>query len=203
MDTVARRKRLAFSPSSVPNTMESCTMSDAASVKPGVLPGLSSWILTRPWKSAILAGLGAMIAIAALAHANSASVVPLIIAPFGASCALVFGAPASPLARPRNVIGGHLVAGFCGLVAAALITDPPTAMAVGVGLAIAGMLLTETLHPPAGANPIVIVLGQAGWSFLLAPLLIGSIAIVLIGVLYHRLVTGQPYLGNRRNRLAA
>lgn len=66
-------------------------------------------------------------------------------------------------------------------------------MAAGVGLAIAGMLLTDTLHPPAGANPIVVVLSHATWGFLLAPVLAGTLCIVLIGVLYHRLVTRRAY----------
>ncbi len=33
---------------------------------------------------------------------------PLLIGSFGASAVLVFGAPSSPLARARNVIGGHV-----------------------------------------------------------------------------------------------
>jgi len=105
----------------------------------------------------------------------------------------VFGAPASALAQPRNVVGGHFISAALGLIAAALISPPVLAMAVGVGLAIAGMLLTDTLHPPAGANPIVVVLTSATWGFLLTPVLVGAIAIVVFGVLYHQWVTGQPY----------
>jgi CBS-domain-containing membrane protein len=106
---------------------------------------------------------------------------------------LVFGAPQSPLAKPRNVIGGHLISAALGLLAATLSVSPVLAMAVGVGLAIAGMLLTDTLHPPAGADPIVVVLSQATLSFLLMPVLVGTLCIVLIGVLYHRFVTGHVY----------
>lgn len=131
--------------------------------------------------------------IAVLAEATSLTNLPLIIAPFGASCALVFGAPASPLAQPRNVIGGHLISAALGLLAASLIVSPPLAMAVGVGLAIAAMLLTGTLHPPAGANPIVVVLTSTSWKFLLTPVLAGAIAIVLFGAIYHRWLTGHPY----------
>jgi len=64
-------------------------------------------------------------------------------------------------------------------------------MAVGVGLAIAGMLLTDTLHPPAGADPIVVVLAHATWSFLLTPVLAGVLSIVLMGIIYHRALTGR------------
>jgi CBS-domain-containing membrane protein len=159
----------------------------------GVGRAVVAWLRSRAWRTAIMAGLGAAVAIAILAHANAQGVMTLLVAPFGATCALIFGAPASPLAQPRNVIGGHLVAGLCGLVAFKLIGDAPTAMAAGVGLAIAGMLLTETLHPPAGANPIVLVFAAANWSFLAAPLLVGSAVIVAVGMGYHRWVTHRPY----------
>ena len=108
----------------------------------------------------------------------------LLVTPFGASCALVFGAPASRLAQPRNVIGGHLISTAVGLRAAVLIGVPSLAMAVGVGLAIAGMLLTDTLHSPAGADPIVVVLAHA------TPALAGVLSIVLMGIIYHRALTG-------------
>jgi len=102
----------------------------------------------------------------------------LLVTPFGASCALVFGAPASRLAQPRNVIGGHLISTAVGLRAAVLIGVPSLAMAVGDGLAIAGMLFTDTLHSPAGADPIVVVLA-------------GVLSIVLMGIIYHRALTGR------------
>jgi CBS-domain-containing membrane protein len=141
----------------------------------------------------LLAGIGSFIAIGALAHGETGLGLPLVVAPFGASCALVFGAPSSQLAKPRNVIGGHLISAALGLLAASLIASPALAMAAGVGLAIAGMLLTDTLHPPAGADPIVVVLSHAPLSFLLMPVLVGTLSIVLIGALYHRLVTGHGY----------
>ena len=147
----------------------------------------------RPWRAALLGGVGSFVTIGVLAQCETGLSLPLVIAPFGASCALVFGAPLSQLAKPRNVIGGHLISAALGLLAAMLLASPALAMAVGVGLAIAGMLLTDTLHPPAGADPIVVVLSQATLSFLLMPVLAGTLCIVLIGVLYHRLVTGHAY----------
>jgi CBS-domain-containing membrane protein len=77
----------------------------------------------------------------------------LLVAPFGASCVLVVALPASPLARPRNVIGGHLIATGAGLCVFTLLGAGPLTLALGVGLAISAMLLTGTLHPPARANP--------------------------------------------------
>lgn len=141
----------------------------------------------------MLAGFGAFLTIGILAEAHTLTALPLVIAPFGASCALVFGAPASPLAQPRNVIGGHVISAALGLLAVTLVTSPALAMALGVGLAIAAMLLTGTLHPPAGANPIVVVITSAPWSFIAMPVLVGAAAIVVLGVVFHRLVTSHPY----------
>jgi CBS-domain-containing membrane protein len=141
----------------------------------------------RPWRAALLAGLGGTLTIGLLATVNAAGTLPLLIAPFGASCVLVFGVPASPFARPRNVIGGHLVTALMGLCSVSAFGFGPAGMAVGVGLAIAAMMVTDTVHPPAGANPIVVALTHAGWSFLVAPVLIGAVAIVGIGLIYNRL----------------
>ncbi len=175
-------------------------MSDTEILAPkrGLWFAAVAWLAGRPWKTAVIAGTGATFTVALLAHANGTGLLPLLIAPFGASCALVFGAPASPLAQPKNVVGGHVVSAFCGLLAATLVPDVMSAMALGVGLAIAGMLITETLHPPAGANPIVIGLTHASWSFLFAPVLIGAVIVVFCGICHHRWITRQRYgLGSR------
>lgn len=159
-----------------------------------------TWLLARPWRLAAFAGLGAFLTILLLTIANAAEVAPLLIAPFGASCALVFGAPASPLARPYNVVGGHLVTAACGLLVMTCIGSSPIAIALGVGISISAMLLTDTLHPPAGANAIVIAFAHSGWTFLIAPILIGAAFIVICGCVYHRLVTGHSYKLNLSRR---
>lgn len=152
-----------------------------------------AWLKARPWKLAALAGLGGALTICALAYVNGMGVLPLLIAPFGASCVLVFGVSASPFSRPYNVIGGHLVTAFMGLSAAAVFGYGPLGLAFGIGFAIAGMIVTDSVHPPAGANPIVIALAQPHWSFLFLPVLAGAICIVLSGTVYHRFVTRQSY----------
>jgi CBS-domain-containing membrane protein len=111
---------------------------------------------------------------------------PLLLAPFGASCVLVFGVPASPFARLRNVVGGYLVSASVGLGAVAVLGPETAGMAAGVGLAIMAMMATDTVHPPAGAVPIVVALSRPGLSFLLAPVAAGALLIVVIGALYRR-----------------
>lgn len=147
-------------------------------------------IIGRPWRHAVLAGLGGAITIGLLAIANDFYTVLLLIPPFGASCVLVFGVPASPFAHARNVVGGHFVSAAFGLLAVGLFGSGALGIAVGVGFAIASMIATDTVHPPAGANPIVVAILNPGWSFLLAPVLIGSLAIVILGALYKRFRSG-------------
>lgn len=143
-------------------------------------------------REALLAGLGGAAAIGFLA-ACSWAVTPLIIAPFGASCVLLFTVPSSPLAQPRNVIGGHILSALVGLAVLALIGPNHVAMAVGVGLAIALMRVTRTTHPPAGANPIVIIAAATPWWFVAVPVATGAAILVLFAWLYHRFVTGLAY----------
>lgn len=163
-------------------------MSDPDTAARSAATGPLAWIAGRPWRAAFLAGLGGFLTIGLLATLNAAGPLPLLIAPFGASCVLAFGVPASPFARPRNIIGGHLVTALMGLCAVSLLGPGSLGMAVGVGLAIAAMMMTDTVHPPAGANPIVVALSHAGWSFLAAPVLLGAIAIVVAGLAYNRVI---------------
>ena len=144
-------------------------------------------------RAAALAGLGGFIVIFGLVELSQLSGATLLIAPFGASCVLVFGVPQSPLAQPRNVIGGHLISTAVGLAAFAILGATPLSLGLGVAVAIAAMLVTRTTHPPAGADPIVAILSAASWPFLFTPALAGAIMIVLSGVLYHRAVTRASY----------
>jgi CBS-domain-containing membrane protein len=120
-------------------------------------------------------------------------VTPLIMAPFGASCVLLFNVPQSPLAQPRNVVGGHIICALIGIAALAAFGHTPLAMALGVGFAIAAMRLTGTLHPPAGAVPIVIVAAGSPWWFVFAPVGVGAATLVLFAWFFHRFVSGNPY----------
>lgn len=149
--------------------------------------------LARRASEAGLAGFGAFLAILVLGLAQDGSGVLLLIAPFGASCVLVFAIPQSPLARPRNVIGGHVLSTAVGVAVLHFCGAAPWAVALGVGLAIAVMLLTDTLHPPAGADPIVAMLTGASWTFPLMPVAVGATTIVLLAAGFHRYVTRRPY----------
>jgi CBS-domain-containing membrane protein len=150
--------------------------------------------LERPFlRDTALAGLGGFLAIAVLAGLGAIAAAPLIIAPFGASSVLLFSLPASPLAKPRNVIGGHVISALVGLLALAILGASPLSMAAGVGIAIVAMRLTGTTHPPAGANPIVVIAAGAPWWFAAVPVAAGAATLVVSAALYHRWVSGHSY----------
>jgi CBS-domain-containing membrane protein len=137
--------------------------------------------------------IGSFIGIAALACLSTQSGYPLIAAPFGATAVLVFGVPDSPLAQPRNVIGGNLIAAIVCVVSIHWFGTSPWVMAFAVATAIKLMQFTKTLHPPSGAVALLGVLSHASWDFILTPVLIGSIIIVLCTILYNNLVPGRSY----------
>ncbi|WP_391091514.1 HPP family protein [Vibrio sp. NH-UV-68] len=131
---------------------------------------------------ALVAGFGAALAIGLLSIVEaSLHDVALLMAPFGATAVLVFGVPDSPLAQAKNVIVGHMITALIGVVFVEFFSVSPLSLAAGTGLGVSVMLLTKTTHPPAGANPILIMLAGQSWSFLISPVLIGAVTIVLVG----------------------
>lgn len=141
----------------------------------------------------ILAGLGGCLAIGLAAWAGRSADLTLLMAPFGASCVLLFTLPQSPLSQPVNVIGGHVLSAAVGLAALQWLPEVWWTGAVAVGAAIALMALLRVTHPPAGANPLVILAAHAKPGFLLFPVFSGAVLLVLVAVAFHRLTrTGYP-----------
>ncbi|MGM3173426.1 HPP family protein [Dickeya lacustris] len=138
--------------------------------------------MIRKWVFPLVSGLGAALAIGLLSYVDSLqSGWILLMAPFGATTVLVFGVPTSPLARPKNVILGHVITALIGVCFVQWGDVNPLTLALATGLAVSAMLLTGTTHPPAGANPLLIMLTGQSWSFLLTPVLVGAVIIVLLG----------------------
>ncbi|MBQ4879099.1 HPP family protein [Pseudoalteromonas luteoviolacea] len=109
---------------------------------------------------------------------------PILMAPYGATCVLLFAVPHSPLSRPKNVIGGHCLSATIGLIMLFLLGSSLLSMAIGVGLAIALMQLFKVVHPPAGATPLVIIMaGNTHIDFLLFPVLSGCLFLVALASL--------------------
>lgn len=122
---------------------------------------------------------------------------PLLAAPIGASAVLVFALPASPLAQPRAVIGGNMLAAFVGVACGLLIPDPLLAAATAVGVAIFAMSLLGCLHPPGGAMALGAALAASsptplGFDYPFVPVGLCSVLLVVAASLYGR-ATGHAY----------
>lgn len=146
-----------------------------------------------PRRDLLLAGTGGCLAIAAVAWLSLRAGVPALMAPLGASCFLAFAVPDSPLAQPRHIVGGHLVASAVGLAVLQVCGGAWWAQALAVGLAISAMLATRTGHPPAGADPLLVFALQPGWDFLLAPVLPGSLVVALVALAFNNLRPQAAY----------
>jgi len=124
---------------------------------------------------------------------------PLLFGPLGASAVLVFAANKSPLAQPRNLIGGHIIAGLIGVAAFRLFGQVNwLAAALAVSFAIAAMLLTKTLHPPAGATALIAVTGgekihALGFLYPFLPAGAGALILLIVALLFNNLLQHRKY----------
>lgn len=123
----------------------------------------------------------------------------LLIGSFGATAVLVYGAIRSPLAQPRNVLGGHVLSALIGVCAQEILGATPwLAAAVAVATAIAVMHLTKTLHPPGGATALIAVIGgdsvhSLGYMYALVPAGLGAVILLLVALVVNNIPKGRRY----------
>ena len=138
-------------------------------------------------KNNLVAGFGGFLCIASLAYLNSFDASNLwLIPPFGASMVLVMAVNESPLAHPKNVFFGHLISAFAGVLVFWIFVYSAISLGLGVGLAIFLMMATDTIHPPAGANPVIAIMGAESFEFVIMPVGIGASFIVIFSFLYNK-----------------
>ena len=117
-----------------------------------------------------------------------------LLASFGSSMVLLYGYPESPFAQPKNVFFGHLLTAVVGISFLYLVPLPiyitiPLAVGFGVGL----MILFNVTHPPAGGNPIIVIMGSVSLEYLLSPVISGSLIILGFGIIINRYILKKPY----------
>lgn len=123
----------------------------------------------------------------------------LIIGSFGASAVLIYGAIDSPLAQPKNLLGGHILSAIIGVFASQLFPGQPwIAAPLAVATAIALMQFTGTLHPPGGATALIAVIGgknihQLGYMYALFPVATGAFIMLIIALVVNKLAPGRNY----------
>lgn len=131
-------------------------------------------------------GFVALFTIGGLGIIGEMAGTPLLMAPLGASAVLLIAAPHSPLARPRNQIGGHMIAATVGLAAILLPVDGVWIAACAVALTVMLMMVFGVEHPPAGAVPLVMILGQVEPGFVLGPVLCGTVFLGVVSQIFYR-----------------
>ncbi len=123
----------------------------------------------------------------------------LLIGSFGASAVLVYGAIKSPLAQPRNLIGGHVFSGLTGVACYHLFGNTVwLAAAMAVSLAIVVMLATKTLHPPGGATALIAVIGgpkihALGFLYAIIPAGAGAMILLIVAMVVNNLSKNRRY----------
>ncbi|MBF0164042.1 MAG: HPP family protein [Magnetococcales bacterium] len=123
----------------------------------------------------------------------------LLIGSFGASAVLIYGAPASPLAQPRNLLLGHVVSALIGVAMVKLLPGETwLAAPLAVSLAIVAMHLTRSLHPPGGATALIAVIGSEqiralGFWYALQPVLVGAILMLGVALLVNNFAPSRRY----------
>ena len=147
--------------------------------------------------------IGAFLGIAAVAWVNQlffAGIdLVMMIGSFGASAVLVYGAVRSPLAQPRNLVGGHVISAIIGVLAWQLLQQHPwLAQAAAVATAIAAMHATRTLHPPGRATALIAVIGSEkihalGWLYVLIPATLGPLILLLVALLVNNIPSTRRY----------
>jgi len=146
-------------------------------------------------KQSILAGLFSIITIGILTLLTYKTEFGIfLIASFGSSMVLLYGYPESPFAQPKNVFFGHLVTSIVGLIVLYFVPLPifitvPIAVGFGVGL----MILFNVTHPPAGGNPIIVIVGSVSFDYLFSPVITGSIIIIISAIIINRFILRKSY----------
>ena len=117
-----------------------------------------------------------------------------LLASFGSSMVLLYGYPESPFAQPKNVFFGHLITAITGLIFLNFIPLPiyiniPLAVGFGVGL----MILLNVTHPPAGGNPIIVMIGSVSFDYLFSPVITGSVIIIVFAIIINRFILKKSY----------
>ena len=117
-----------------------------------------------------------------------------LIASFGSTMVLLYGYPESPFAQPKNIILGHFLTSLVGIIFLNYVPLPifiNIPLAVGLGVML--MILFKVTHPPAGGNPIIVIIGSVSYDYLLTPVVTGSIIVVLFGVIINKFILKKKY----------
>jgi CBS-domain-containing membrane protein len=140
-------------------------------------------------KEPLISALGAFLCISLIAFINSYDDFNIwLIPPFGATMVLVMAVHESPLAQPKNIFFGHILSALSGVLIYFFLGMNFLSIGLAVAISVWSMMITKTIHPPAGANPIIAILGGKGISFILLPVATGALIIIVFAMIYNKIL---------------
>jgi CBS-domain-containing membrane protein len=137
--------------------------------------------------------VGASIAIALALWVVGGNKVPFVLASLGGSTVFLFALSQSESAQPRALFGGHFGGALIGILSYQVFGGALWVSVLAVVLTMTYMVLTRTIHPPAGANPLLMIYNHAGLYELIKPVGIGVVTLFIVAVLWSRLGRGPRY----------
>tara|TARA_Y100000816_G_C25918965_1_gene479237 strand:- start:146 stop:613 length:468 start_codon:yes stop_codon:yes gene_type:complete len=146
-------------------------------------------------KKAIIAGVFSIITIGFLTLLTYKTEFGLfLVASFGSTMVLLYGYPESPFAQPKNIFFGHLLTSIVGVIFVNFVPVPIYIMIpLAVGFGVFFMILAGVTHPPAGGNPIIVIIGSASFSYIISPIIVGSAIVLIFGVVLNRFILKKEY----------
>lgn len=134
----------------------------------------------------LISGLGALIGLSFIGLIAQSAQTMMLIAPFGASAVLLFSAPNAPFSQPWNIFGGYIISTILGSIVLVYTDGGWISIGMGLGLTIMLMHWLRVIHPPAGANFLIVTQGHLTFH-LLAPLFLGLITLIVVAMSVERL----------------
>ena len=117
-----------------------------------------------------------------------------LITSFGSSMVLIYGYPESKFSQPKNVFFGHLLPSVVGILFLYLLPLPNFILIpIAVGISIGLMILLNITHPPAGANPIIVIMGSVSLDYIISPIILGSIIILIFAIILNKFILRKDY----------
>ena len=147
----------------------------------------------------LLAGIGAAVTIGILGYITYHSILSdtnyglWLFVSFGSSVVLVFGYPNNDFAQPKNIFFCHLLTAFVGIFFLTFFGVNFITLSLAVGISVMLMMVLKITHPPAGGNPIAVMLGGVSFQFLIFPVMVGAITIIIGGIIYNSLILKRKY----------
>ena len=142
----------------------------------------------------LLAGLFASIIIGILSFLSfETSTGFWLMFSFGSSTLIVLVFHDSEFAQPANVFFGHLLAIVIGILFNEFLGMSYLTLGFSVGTTVTLMMYFKIIHPPAAANPLIALFADVSLSYIVFPVIVGSIVIIVLSVIINRYILKRNY----------